>query len=244
MKKIIFILTKLLPILLFSICTISCKKEKEAVPKKEHKNQPIVEDFVTDIRDNNVYKSIAIGDQIWMAENLKYLPEVHDVATFYKRSHSLEPAFSVYGYDGNDIDTATSKDNYQVYGVLYNWFAVNSSNICPKGWHVATKDDWDVLIDYLGGYEIAGGKLKESGLTHWKNPNSNATNEVGFSALPGGYILSNFSSLGSTGGWWTSSEPANIPGFATSKNLIWRDSIISTGASNKLTGYSVRCILD
>lgn len=148
----------------------------------------------TDPRDGNVYKTIQIGNQIWMAENLKYLPSV----VGYETGSVTYPYYYVYGYNGTNISDAKATENYATYGVLYNWSAVmggamNSNNnpsgvrgVCPEGWHVPSEAEWTELTDFLGGEVVAGGKLKETGTEHWKTPNKGATNETGFTALAGG----------------------------------------------------------
>lgn len=149
----------------------------------------------TDLDGDN-YAVVTIGEQTWMAENLRYLPSVvgpdtgsEDVAGSY---------YYVYGYNGTDISEAKATENYDTYGVLYNWSAAMNGEessednpsgvqgICPAGWHLPSKAEWTELTDYLGGGSVAGGKLKEIGTTHWSSPNTGATNETGFTALPGG----------------------------------------------------------
>jgi uncharacterized protein (TIGR02145 family) len=132
--------------------------------------------------DGNVYNTVTIGAQVWMAENLrttKYndgtsIPLVTDST---KWSDLSTPAHCWYNND---------KASYKAtYGALYNWYTVATDNLCPTGWHVPTTAEWQILKDYLGS-SVDGGKLKESGTTHWKSPNKGATNESGFTALPGG----------------------------------------------------------
>src|SRR5690554_6870297 len=114
----------------------------------------------TDTRDGNVYNWVKIGNQIWMAENLAYLPEVvHSNAEFQTQSSNGQPGYGVYGYDGNDVATAKSQSNYTTYGVLYNWYAAMNGaessmanpsgvqGVCPDGWHLPSDDEWHELID-------------------------------------------------------------------------------------------------
>jgi len=136
---------------------------------------------VTDI-DGNLYNTVVIGTQTWMVENLKVtkfndgtdIPNVTDETTW---NNLNTPAFCWYE---NDV---TYKNPY---GALYNWYSVNNSKLCPTGWHVATKAEWDALISYLGGVYQAYVKLKEAGSSHWLGTNT-GTNSYGFTALPGGY---------------------------------------------------------
>jgi len=145
-------------------------------------NDNLVFGIMTDVDGNN-YKTIKIGNQEWMAENLK--------TTKYKDGTSI-PLFTAAtpmanftspGYCWYNSDSATYRNSY---GALYNWYAVNTGKLAPTGWHVPTEAEWNTLIAYLGGESVAGGKLKEAGTSHWSSPNTGATNEVGFSALPGG----------------------------------------------------------
>ena len=141
---------------------------------------------ITDI-DGNVYDTVVIGSQEWTVQNLKTtklndgtaIPEVTD--------NSAWAALTTPGRCAYNNDPA----NRTIYGELYNWYAVGIGNLAPAGWRVPTDADWTTLTTYLGGLTVAGGKLKESGTTHWHSPNTSGTNEVGFSALPGGCRLNN-----------------------------------------------------
>jgi uncharacterized protein (TIGR02145 family) len=159
---------------------------------------------VTDI-EGYTYKTTKIGNQLWMAENLKTttfsdgteIPITSDSATW---TNLTTPACCWYN---NDSLTYSA-----TYGTLYNWFTVNTENICPSGWHVPISEEWNELIDYLGGEFVAGDKLKEVGTAHWKGTNTEATNESGFTALPGGAraYYGSFMNIEMHGGWWSSDE--------------------------------------
>ena len=207
----------------------------------------------TDPRDGNHYNTVKIGNQIWMAENLKYLPSVVGPGT----GSQTTPYYYVYGYDGTNITDAKATANYTTYGVLYNWSAAmngaassttNPSGIqgvCPTGWHLPSDAEWTELTDYLGGTTIAGGKLKETGTTHWASPNTGATNETGFTALPGGYRNNNgtFLDLGYYGSWWSATE--NNAATAWSRLMNFNSSIVFRNYYyNKELGFSVRCVRD
>ena len=213
--------------------------------KKDTTDDPgdIVGDTVIDI-DGNVYQKITIGTQTWMVENLrttKYrngdsIPEATDSAAWRKLSSG---AFC----DDNSIT------NYaDTYGHLYNWFAVNDArNIAPPGWHVAKDSDWATLNDFLGGWEVAGGKMKETGTSHWLNPNTDATNEYGFKALPGGFRYADgrfvgVANTGKFGYWWTTAEKdaasAWFRGITCVSPFFGRESV------SKNYGLSVRCVMD
>jgi len=175
------------------IFVISCKKDD-------------VGSF-TDSRDGSVYKTVKIGKQVWMAENLRYLPNVVSQET----GSYTTPYYYVYDYEGTNVSAAKVTANYKTYGVLYNWPAACSS--CPSGWHLPSNEEWTQLTDYLGGDSVAGGKLKETGTTHWWSPNYGATNETGFTALPGGWrwvedVSGNgvFNGIGYYGTWWTATK--------------------------------------
>ncbi len=194
--------------------------------------------------DGNNYSVVTIGEQIWMAENLKYLPNVVGPNT----SSSSEPYYYVSNYNGTDINEAKETNEYNMYGVLYNWPAAMSDSeanpanpsdaqgICPTGWHLPTISEWVHLADYLGGQETAGIKLKESGESIW-DPES--TNESGFSALPGGQFTgSSFYELGWSGTWWSTTNTTNPHYF----NLVTNSDGYDKYYEESYHGNSVRCI--
>lgn len=196
---------------------------------------------VTDI-DGNVYETIEIGTQVWMAENLrttKYrdgsaIPYVTD-ATAWK--NLTTGAFCKYNNDVN-------KDS-DVYGYLYNWYSVNDSrNIAPAGWHVPTSDDYSKLVDYLG-YSTMGNDMKEMGITHWLTPNSNATNITGFTALPGGFRDDNgkFWALRLNAFFWTSTE-SDYVNSAWDFDFSYNSEEPNVYHYNKKHGLSIRCVKD
>ena len=138
--------------------------------------------FIADA-DGNTYKIIKIGDQVWTAENLRTTryndgTEIPLVTDYTAWTNLTTPS---YAWTNNDIG------NKSVYGALYNWFVVKTCKLCPSGWHVPTDAEWTILENHLGGISVAGGKMKETGTEHWFAPNTDATNESGFTALPGGW---------------------------------------------------------
>ena len=169
-----------------------------------------------DNRDDKIYAYVTIGTQVWMTENLAYLPSVVGPGT----GSNSTAYYYVYGYDGSDVATAKATSNYTTYGVLYNWpAAMNGAassdtnpsgvqGICPPGWHLPSDVEWTTLSDNLGGEYEAGGKMKETGTSHWTSPNTGATNESGFTALPGGYRSGDgaFDYIGGNGDWWSSTQ--------------------------------------
>jgi uncharacterized protein (TIGR02145 family) len=177
---------------------------------------------LTDI-DNNVYKTVMIGKQIWMAENLKTsrysngdsIGTTHPDTLNYMTEST--PKYQ-WIYAGNE-------SNLVPYGRLYTWYTVTDSRkVCPTGWHVPSKEEWATLTKFLGGDSLAHGKLKETGIKHWDKPNTGATNESGFTSIPGGN---------------------HYPNFAWRLRLRNDDNIENFfGYAPKLMGWSVRCVKD
>ncbi len=232
------------------VAVTSCKKEK---------NEPVIEDgpvieydSVSDI-EGNTYNSVIIGTQTWMAENLKTskfndgtsIPQVSDNIAWRNLISS--------GYCWYNNDKVT---NGNTYGALYNWYATStttngSRNVCPTGWHIPTDTEWTILTTYLEGESIAGGKLKETGTTHWFKPNTGATNISGFTALPGGgriftnvsgAIIVNFSYYGTDGLFWSSTESDSLNAFAS--EMSFADTLVRRSTYDKKYGLSVRCLMD
>ena len=196
---------------------------------------------VTDI-DGNVYETVIIGEQEWTVTNLKvrHYRNGDPIPTGLSDSQWSSTTAGAYAvYDNNE-------SNADTYGYLYNWYAVDDSrNIAPAGWHVPTDDEWQTLVDYLGGSSIAGGKMKETGTEHWNSPNTGATNESGFTALPGGYRGSgngNDYGMGGYGHFWSSTEGGS--GLAWNRILSYYGSGVYRGGSGKQSGFSVRCLRD
>ena len=205
----------------------------------------------TDSRDGNTYDWVKIGTQVWMAENLKYLPSVVGPTT---GSFTI-PYYYVLGYYGTSITEAKATANYNDLGVLYNWTAaVNGSNgsnsvpsgvqgACPNGWHLPSHSEWSILINYLGGdYNAAGGKLKEVGTTHWIAPNTGATNETGFTGFPSGSRdhdgTFNFGFHYAT--WWSSySETSDI---ACYRFIYWDPDRVHFYCNHKDIAQGIRCL--
>ncbi len=195
---------------------------------------------VTDI-DGNVYNTVVIGKQVWMVENLK--------VTKYRNGDPIPNVKDDLEWKNTNIgaycDYNNKPSNSEIYGRLYNWHAVSDSRgLAPKDWHIPTEADWQVLVDYLGGNDDAGGKLKEAGTTHWGNPNTGANNKSGFSALPAGYrnYEGIFSDLGYDASWWTSSD--QYMRYAWYRSLTYSSAGISNHYFHRELGFSVRCIRD
>ncbi len=207
---------------------------------------------VTDI-DGNVYNAIKIGDQWWMVENLKVtqyrngdaIPVVTDSSEW---SDLTTGAYCMYDNNASNADT---------YGYLYNWYAVDDNRgLGPEGWHIPTDDDWKELEMYLGMSQSEadsiggrgtdeGGKLKEAGTSHWRDPNTGATNESGFTALPGGFRLiypGDYNDIASAADYWSSSLRNNT--HVWNRRLYYTQSGIRRGYTQKRYGFSVRCVRD
>jgi uncharacterized protein (TIGR02145 family) len=191
--------------------------------------------------DNNVYNVVRIGTQLWLKENLKTTRFKNGTSIPLTAAEAAWAGLTTSGYCWYDNDDS----NKAVYGALYNWFAVKTGNLCPTGWHVANDDtEWITLETYLGGASPAGGKLKETGTTHWLSPNTGATNETGFTSLPGGYRHADgsFSDMGYNGYWWSSREynvtDAFFKKMQNTSDKTFRAYMDENG------GMSVRCIKD
>lgn len=205
-----------------------------------------------DTRDGKVYRTVTIGKQVWIAENLKYLPSVVGPDSGSRE----KPFYYVYGYDGTSTNAAKATSNFTTYGVLYNWpAAMNGATsskanpsgvqgICPKGWHLPSDDEWTELTDYLGGTSVAGGKLKEDGTIHWYSPNAGASNSSGFTALPGGYRFTHgyFDDIGVYGTWWSATEDRSFE--AIKWNAYYKGISLVKIVSDKQAGHCVRCLKD
>jgi uncharacterized protein (TIGR02145 family) len=199
---------------------------------------------VTDINGNS-YNTVIIGNQCWMAENLKVSKYNNgdDIGTTNSAaldiSNLTTPKYQ-WAYSG--VET-----NAGIYGRLYTWFAATDSRkIAPSGWHIPSDAEWDELTLYLGGNSVAGGKMKSTGLTYWETPNTGASNTSGFSALPGGNrnFSGPFFDKGFHAAWWSST--VNTNGDNGNYRMIHKDEIqVRTGYyADKKAGLSVRCIKD
>ena len=194
---------------------------------------------VTDY-EGNIYNTVLIGTQQWMAENLK--------AT--KLNDGTSVSVVTNGTDWNNLTTPgicfynnDETANKDIYGTLYNWYTVNTGMLCPTGWHMPTDADWTTLITLLGGDSEAGGKLKETGTVHWASPNTGATDEAGFTALPGGYrqkYSGPFYYIIYNGFWWTATEHEAT--VAIGRRMFYDNILGERSYYNKGNGFSVRCI--
>lgn len=218
-------------ILTWAVLNLASCKDDDAKPET-----------VTDI-DGNVYGTVTIGTQVWMAENLKVTKyrngdPISNVTGEAQWSSLKTGAYCSYNNDANNLKT---------YGQLYNWYAVaDSRNLAPAGWHIPTDEEWTTLVDFLGGDGEAGIKLKESGTIHWNSPNFGVTNDSKFTALPGGYRGNNgtFTGLGSNGNWWSFTEFVSVSTAAWWRRMSYSFGGVGRDVAFKESGYSVRCIKD
>ena len=195
---------------------------------------------VSDI-EGNIYNIVTIGTQTWMTENLK-TTKYNDGTSIPSVTGTTEWSnLTTPGYCWYNNDAATYKD---IYGALYSWYTVNTGKLCPTGWHVPSKDEWTTLATYLGGEGVAGGKLKETGTSHWLSPNTGANNTSGFTALPGGYryTAGEFDFVGIDGFWWSANE--SNTGWAYSRELDNDYPDFFEFNDPKKAGFSVRCLKD
>jgi len=194
---------------------------------------------LTDI-DGNVYKTVQIGTQTWMVENLKITKYRDGSAIPNVTDKNAWASLTTGAYCWYDNFT----ENKATYGALYNWYAVNTGNLCPTGWHVPTDTEWTTLCNYLGGESVAGGKMKETGTAHWLSPNTGATNSSNFSGLPGGCRYSNaiYNGAGVSGDWWSTTETSSS--YAWDHNLVYNGTNLGRNYYSKADGFSIRCLKD
>ena len=240
----------LIGLLSMTLIINSCEKDDENTPSSPYNgkttavfNPDLTYGTMTD-QDGNVYKTITIGTQTWMAENLRTtryrdgtaIPNVTDNIAW---SALTTGTYCTYE---NTADVVTIATN----GMLYNWYAATDSrNIAPTGWHLPSDDEWETLINYLGGEDITDGKMKEAGTTHWASPNTSATNETGFTALPSGGRDGNdgaFLSLGNGGYWGSSTANGATNAWYRSMNYYNADCYRYYG--NEQNWFAVRLIKD
>ncbi len=191
--------------------------------------------------DSYTYSSIVLGNgQEWMAENLRSTSyangdPIPNVTDYTQWQNLTTGAWSHYNNDSQYENP---------YGKLYNWYTVaDPRNVCPTGWHVPTDDEYTLLTDYLGGLTVSGGKMKSTGTQYWVSPNTDATNESGFSVLPGGSRNDNgFFNIGNNGFLWSSTESST--NIAWDCYLSYYNGFVVRNSNNMRSGYSVRCLRD
>jgi uncharacterized protein (TIGR02145 family) len=205
---------------------------------------------VSDV-DGNVYGTVRIGSQVWMAENLR--------TTRYRNGQPIDhPGADNQAWGSNRGGAYAWYNNdervfKQPYGAVYNWFAVSNTNgLCPAGWHVPSQSEWQILQEFAGGRQAAGGKLKSGRAApdahpRWDSPNVGATNETGFSAVPSGsrHSAGAYQMLGQEATFWTST-PNGTGADSQVYNWIIRNNSggLGNGFFLRNAGYAVRCVRD
>ncbi len=197
-------------------------------------------------QEGNTYKTIVIGTQEWMAENLNtsIYRNGDTIPTNLDNTAWVNTTAGAWAYYNNDPSYACP------YGKLYNWNAcVDARQLCPVGWHVPSDAELTILSNYLGGDEVSGGKMKaigtvESGTGYWRDPNTSATNESGFSGLPGGgrNVFGNYVLMGNLGYLWSASQDSGVSGW--NRYMAYTESILSRNPHTTKSGFSVRCLRD
>src|SRR4030042_4140366 len=193
--------------------------------------------IVVDV-DENIYATVRMGSQVWMAENLKTIHYNDGTPITPITDNAAWAAATDAPYCWYSNDAATYKD---VYGALYNGYAAQKANICPTGWHVPTFAEMGTLQTFLGGESEAGTKLKETGTDHWNSPNP-ATNETGYTAVAGGNRSNStglFANLKVTSQTWSSNGSDNFGLDNTTTNMY-----LSVGGSPTKLGFTIRCMTD
>ncbi|MCK9203556.1 MAG: fibrobacter succinogenes major paralogous domain-containing protein [Bacteroidales bacterium] len=233
----------ILILLLFVIATggcSQCNRTNKPFPADRGGLKSSYPATVKDI-DGNAYHPITIGKQVWLTENLR--------VTHFQNGEAIPEAKNKTEWKNLKSASRCNLDNdpsmAAVYGSLYNWYAVDDKrNICPKGWHVPSENEWSELTNFLGGEAIAGGKMKNQGHDRWAWPNSGATNESGFNAIPNGYRsnLGTFYPLDTYTFFWTSTGYSGD--CALSKFLQNDYDGVTTIENDHAFGFSVRCIRD
>jgi len=235
MKTLITIILVLLLIILFHEC------------KKDSGDTKPETGTISDI-DGNMYKTVKIGNQWWMAVDLKTTRYSNGdiIPTTSPSSLNISGESNPkYQWDYSSV----SFTNVDAYSRLYTWYAViDSRDLCPTGWHVPSVDEWTKLSDFLGGKDVAGGKLKEVGYTHWLNPKTGSTNESGFTALPCGYRGGDSNIIGVAGVslmgyWWSVTQINDSQAYILILDQFSSQAYVG-GSCLKYYGCCVRCIKD
>jgi uncharacterized protein (TIGR02145 family) len=210
------------------------KKSSGLIPELQ------VQEKVKDI-EGNEYNTIKIGDQTWMVRNLKTTRYNDGSAIPLIADGTAWAALSTPGYCWYENEASSFKPSF---GALYNGYAVSTGKLCPTDWHVPGDADWTILTTRLGGENVAGGRLKEPGTSFWVSPNTGATNESGFTALPGGlrYHDGSFHDFGFGGYWWSSTEYSAVRAWFRYMDYEYNN--VFRFDNLKKNGFSVRCVRD
>lgn len=224
----------------------------------EEGSSTIEYEYITDSRDDKTYKTVKIGEQWWMGENLAYLPKVNPISD---RSDNYT-YYYVYDYDGTNVIKAKETDNYKTYGVICNWLAAMEA--CPNGWRLPSHDDWEQLSSFIseqkgpygkngldwygvGNHLKSKGNLADgSGMWKKSNPEQVGTDDYGFSGLPCGYFieaLNHFHGKNIYASWWSSTEYNKSQAYYRYISYQYDEFQVQYQHAKK-SGYSVRCIKD
>lgn len=236
-------------LILFALFTSACIKNEDNI-EYDRANPGTVKDT-----SGNIYPTVKIGKQVWMAENLR-TTKYRDGSDIQVQADNIE--WGNFNYINNtnttipmmcwyNNDQKTFTENK--FGALYNWYAINPStngrkDICPTGWHVPTDAEWSTLITFLGGEYVAGGKMKSTGTGYWETPNTAASDTLGFSGLPGGYRGEDgkFYNFGKEAHLWSITEQFTNKSWV--RQLYYYGEGVSRSTAGKSFGLSVRCIMD
>jgi uncharacterized protein (TIGR02145 family) len=204
--------------------------------RKENKPEAPLSDI-----EGNTYKTVKIGSQVWMAANLKTTRFNDGTDIPLITDDTAWADLTAPGYCWYNNDVSSFKD---IYGALYNGYTLSTGKLCPAGWHVPEKEEWEALRDFLSDSLTAGGKLKEAGTAHWLSPNKGADNSSGFTALGAGirYFEGTYASVLSYASFWSATEVNNDDYWYT--GLYFNDAEFIMDHKNKKYGFSVRCIKD
>lgn len=220
--------TLMLILVAFALFFPACRKERKPA------------ELLTDI-EGNVYNTVAVGNQVWMAENLKSTRLNDGTEILMVIDAAAWGSLTTPGYCWYNNDANSYRDTY---GALYNAYTVNTGKLCPAGWHVPEKEEWQVLRDFLGDSINGGAKLKEKGTAHWLSPNKGASNSSGFTALGAGirYFEGTFASILSYTSFWSATETASDEEWYT--GLYFAETAFIMDYRNKKHGFSIRCLKD
>ena len=241
-------------LIVFALALTGCQSDHSDAPLL---GGPANDGIFTDTRDGHIYRWVRIGNQIWMHENLSYLPSVSPSSS----GSDMIPHYYVYGYEGSSVSEAQATENYKAYGVLYNHGAIRIDG-CPPGWHLPSDTEWKTLEKNLGmsnsdtdasGLRLSGsvgGQLKERDTYHWESPNSSATDSVVFAARGGGLRFpgGEFGYLRRDAFFWSPSPYDVFPACNASESLYRSVTYLGAGVhrncESREAGFSVRCIKD
>jgi uncharacterized protein (TIGR02145 family) len=206
------------------------------------------------LHEGYIYSTVLIGDQCWFSENCRYLPVVSPSSAGSETS----PYYYVYDYEGTDVEEAKATANYETYGVLYNWPAVMTDEICPSDWHVPSDEEWQTMEMSLGmseaeasstGYRGTDEGYQMKSTSGWDN-NGNGSNASGFNGLPGGErYSSDFGGSGGYGFWWSFSVSnpnvnPNVNAYPPRREMSHYYNNIYRNISSRYKGFSARCVRD